>query len=186
MQIDIYNTQRKYRLIYADPAWKYRDEMAFKRVRASPAGAKKQYNLMSIEEICNLPVKDITDKNAVCFLWVTTAFLPEGLRVLEAWGFNYKVSIYWYKINYMGMGYWFRNSVEQCFIGIHGKVKAFNKQYANVIRAKPKKHSQKPRKIYQIMESVDLAPKIELFAREQKESWDCWGNEIPRTIQKRL
>ncbi len=90
----------------------------------------------------------------------------------------------------LGMRYWFRNQVEVLLIGVKGKVKAFRLQKANFLQTKAGKHSQKPKQFYGLLEMISkkfsLEPKIELFARERREGWDVWGNEIPNTIQRLL
>jgi N6-adenosine-specific RNA methylase IME4 len=32
----------------------------------------------------------------------------------------------------------------------------------------------------EMIEKVSYAPRIELFAREEYESWDCWGDGIKK------
>jgi N6-adenosine-specific RNA methylase IME4 len=84
----------------------------------------------------------------------------------------------------LGLGYWFRGQVEVCFLGVRGNIKAFRSQEPNFIQTKARAHSQKPDHLYGIIETLNLNPKIELFAREQREGWDTWGNQIPKTMQK--
>ena len=83
MKIDIYNTSKKYSIIYADPPWSYRDKKC-------NGNCEEHYTTMKIEDICNLPVRNITEKDSILFLWVTYPMLKEGLKVIEAWGFKYK------------------------------------------------------------------------------------------------
>ena len=181
---------KKYRIIYADPPWKYNDDMEFKKYRPNPAGAESHYKCMTIDEIKSLPIKNIANKDSCLFLWATVPLLPEALEVLNEWGYRYKTSIFWRKIMSLGMGYWFRGQVEVLLFGIKGKVKAFRCQKANVIQTKVRKHSQKPDEVYVIIEEIsqkfNLNPKIELFARHKREGWDVWGNEVPKDTQKIL
>jgi len=176
-----------YKLVYADPPWSYDN---VRTGGSFSSGASQKYNTLSLKEICELSVKEIIAKDSVLFLWVTVPLLPYGIKVLESWGFTYKTAIFWRKIMSLGMGFWFRNQVEILLVGIKGKVKAFRLQRANFIQTKVGKHSQKPMEIYGLLETIskkfDLEPKIELFARERREGWDSWGNELPDTIQKLL
>ena len=111
----------KYQIIYADPPWQYRN--------AKGTGvAENHYKTMSVEEICSLPVKEWTNKNAVLFLWVTCPQLPEAFKVMKAWGFEYKtVGFVWLKPKragdgyVLGMGYWTRSNVEICLMARKGK-----------------------------------------------------------------
>ena len=170
---------KKYQVIYADPPWGY---MQKKVGREYKHGASQKYSVMSIDEIKSLNISNIILDDSVLFLWVTTPLLPDGIDVLRSWGFDYKTSLYWNKKNSLGLGYWFRNNVEVCLVGIRGDVKAFRLQIPNVINEQPKGHSKKPMKMYSIIESLDLKPRIELFARDQREGWDCYGDQLNDTI----
>ena len=172
---------KKYKLVYADPPWEYSQK---KVGRGYKHGAEQKYNLLSIEDIKNLGITKITKENSVLFLWVTVPLLPYGFEVIKSWGFEYKTSLYWNKKNSLGLGNWFRNNVEQCLIGIRGNVKAFNLQIPNIIEVHPNGHSKKPKCMYPILESLDLDPKIELFARDHREGWDVYGDELNNTMQR--
>ncbi len=81
------------------------------------------------------------------------------------------------------MGYWFRGQVEECWLGIRGKVKAFRLQIPNFIQTKALRHSQKPEEVRHIIEQTQLNPRIELFARKKTNDWDAWGDEIESDIK---
>lgn len=170
---------KKYQIIYADPPWSYRNKNTGGSMK-SGAGAK--YPTMSIQEICELPVKEIADKNSVLFLWATVPLLPEIFEVLPAWGFKYKTMLTWRKIMSLGMGFWFRGQCEHLILGVRGKVKAFRLQEANFIQCKALRHSQKPEEFRQLIERAIInmpeQNKIELFARQKTDGWDAWGNEV--------
>ena len=148
------------------------------------SGSASKYKVLSVDEICTLPVKDITEKDGVLFLWATTPLLPDAFKVMAAWGFKYKTAIYWRKIMSLGMGFWFRGQVELCLLGIKGKVKAFRSQRPNFIQCKVGKHSEKPEEFLELIEPYVLKPAIELFARRKRESgiWDVWGDEVESDI----
>lgn len=96
MFIDIHNTDKKYNIIYADPPWKYR---AYSK-KGLGRSAESHYPTMSIEDICSLPVEKIADRDSVLFMWVTFPTLKEALKVIEAWGFEYKTAGFvWIKQN---------------------------------------------------------------------------------------
>jgi N6-adenosine-specific RNA methylase IME4 len=142
------------------------------------SGSIQKYDTMDLQDIKELPVEKIASKNSVLFLWATTPLLPEAFEVMSAWGYQYKTAIYWRKIMSLGMGFWFRGQVELCLLGVRGKVKAFRCQKCNFIQSKVRKHSQKPNEFFDLINPVVPCPKIELFAREQKNGWESWGNEI--------
>jgi N6-adenosine-specific RNA methylase IME4 len=77
------------------------------------------------------------EKDSVCFLWITVPLLPDGFKVLEAWGYKYKTMITWRKIMSLGMGFWWRGQTEHLLFGIKGKIKAFRMQEKNIIEAHP-------------------------------------------------
>jgi len=174
MKIDIFNTDKKYQIIYADPPWHYRN---VKTGGSMNSGASAKYPVLNMADIMALPVPRISDKSSVLFLWATTPLLPDCLSVLQAWGYRYKTAIYWRKIMSLGMGFWFRGQVEVCLMGTRGKVKAFRIQQPNFIQSKAREHSRKPDEVYSLIEQTNLQPRVELFARRQVEGWDCWGNE---------
>lgn len=126
MTVDIFNTDKKYSIIYADPPWKYNDRMVMKGVHGNIRGAESFYNTMTLEDIKALPVKEITEKNAILFLWVTMPFLPQTQEVMESWGFKYKTCGFtWIKTTktgkiHTGMGHYTRGNAELCLIGVRG------------------------------------------------------------------
>ena len=176
--------KNKYQVIYGDPPWQYRSKMPTTARR--PTGMGKSltpdyyYETMSLDDIKNLPIREITDADSVCFLWTTNPMLREGLEVLEAWGFKYITTITWHKTNGKGPGYWFRGMTEHLLFGKKGKVKSFRSLIKNFQTHKTIRHSQKPDLFREIIERVTptLNPKIELFARKRYSGWDCWGNEV--------
>lgn len=177
---------KKYSIIYCDPPWSYRNKKVFGKFHNKDGyvdgGCLSKYDTLSLSELKEIPIKDIADKACALFLWATTPLLPEALEVMEAWGFSYKTSLYWRKIMSLGMGYWYRGQVEQLLLGVKGKLKAFHIQRANIIQTKVHSHSQKPDEFYELIEMTALEPKIELFARNKREGWDCWGNEVESDI----
>lgn len=181
---------KKYQIILADPPWSYRDQ-------GCQGTMANHYKGMKIEDICNLPIGKIADKNCVLFLWATYPMLKEALQVIEAWGFIYKtIAFQWIKLNpksktpFYGLGRWTRGNTEPCLLATKGKPKRVSKSVFQLIQEPRGKHSQKPnqarvkiRKLCgDIWDGVDIN-RIELFARE-KTDWfgDVWGNEVESDI----
>ena len=172
---------KKYQVIYADPPWSYRD-----KCNAGARGAAFKYDTMTIDDIKALPVQDIADTDCVLFLWATMPLLPEAIDTMKAWGFQYKtVGFTWIKMNkvtpslFWGMGNWSRSNAELCLLGVKGKPKRIDKGVHSVIQSPIERHSKKPDeardRIVRLMGDVS---RIELFARQQTEGWDVWGNEV--------
>ena len=184
MKVDIFNTDKKYDIIYADPAWSYRD-----RALAGNRGAGCKYDVMSMQDIKELPIKVIATDDCVLFMWVTMPMLEEAFSVMRAWGFEYKTCAFtWVKQNkksdslFWGMGNWTRANAEICLLGVRGKPKRADAGVHSVILSHIEEHSKKPAetrdRIVKLMAGERLN-KIELFARQAVEGWDCWGNEAP-------
>ena len=178
--IEFKKIKKKYQIIYADPPWQYRNK---KTGNSMKSGSASKYPTLSLEEICALNVRELAHKDSVLFLWITVPLLPDGLKVMDSWGFKYKTALFWRKIMSLGMGFWFRGQVEILLMGVRGKVKAFRIQKANILQLKVGKHSQKPVEFRELIESIGLSPRIELFARQKIEGWDIWGNEIENDIE---
>ena len=182
MKVDIYNTEKKYSVIYAAPPWHYD---AWKKGKGI---AENHYNTMKIEEIIEMKdiIQKISDKNCVLFLWGTFPCLLEGLRTLHEWGFKYKTCGFtWIKRNkvsdtwFFGLGHWTRANAEICLIAIKGTIKRVSNKVSQIVDTHIEEHSRKPEIVRdRIVELVGDLPKIELFARKNADGWDCWGNEI--------
>ncbi len=148
--------------------------------------AESHYPTMSIDDICSLPVEKITEKDSILFMWVTFPTFKEALKVIEAWGFEYKTAGFvWVKQNkktptlFWGMGFWTRANSELCIIATKGHPKRISAGVHQVIMSKIEEHSKKPDETRnRIVELFGDLPRIELFARQQADGWDCWGNEV--------
>ena len=176
MKIDIYKTNNKYKTIYADPPWNESGGGKIKR------GADKHYSLMKTKDIIALPVSEIADNNCHLYLWVTNNFLKDGLTVMEAWGFRYVTTITWMK-DRIGLGQYYRGMTEHCLFGVKGNLPykmldGKRQQGRTGFVASKTIHSEKPIEMRQMIETVSYDPRIELFARQLIDGWDCWGNEV--------
>ena len=170
---DVEVKDKKYRIIYADPPWKYGNSM--------PLGTTEPqdyYLLMDTMDICAMPIKDITEKDAVLFLWSTSPHLPEALEVAKAWGFTYKTTFIWDKIKH-NMGHY--NSVRHEILLVCTKgacTPDVKRLFDSVVSEERTEHSKKPNVFREIIETIyTYGNKIELFARESPEGWDVFGNQ---------
>ena len=173
---------KKYNIIYADPAWHFKTYSN----KGEKRSAIQHYDCLNINDICNLPVNDIADDDCILFIWVIDSMLPEALQVIKKWNFKYKtVAFTWVKQNkisdgyFTGMGYWTRCNPEQCLLATKGNPKRISKAVRQLIISKRQEHSKKPDEIRKrVVELCGDLPRIELFARQKTEGWDSWGNEI--------
>lgn len=156
------------------------------RIRDSGGGAMGHYPTMSFEDIKNLPIKDITDDNCALFLWTTFPYLKQQIELFEAWGFEYKtLGFSWIKTNknnnnpFFGIGYYSKSNCEICLLGIKGKMKPISNKVSSCIISPKMEHSRKPQEVRdRIVKLFGDIPRIELFARQYDDGWDCWGNEV--------
>lgn len=176
----------QYQVIYADPPWSYQDKRTTGKNKAG--GAENHYNTMSIEDIKQLPVKDISADTCLLFMWATFPLMPIWNEVMISWGFEYKtLGFNWIKTYpksgkiCLGVGSYTRSNSEVCLIGIKGKGSSLIKDHtiSNQVIAPRERHSAKPQVFRDlIVQMVGDVPKIELFARQTSPGWDVWGNEI--------
>ena len=178
MKIDIFNSNKKYKTIYLDPPWEEKGGGKIKR------GADRHYKTMKLDEIAQLPISKLADQNGChLYMWVTNNHLQKGLSLLKEWGFEYITTITWQK-DRMGLGQYFRGITEHCLFASTKRrlpYKVINgKRIQGLTGFYEKKtiHSRKPVKMRKMIEQVSYEPRIELFARECFEGWDCWGNEV--------
>lgn len=175
--IDIFTTKEKFRVIYADPCWSYNDKCEAGGVQSR--GAEGVYPTMSIEQICALPVKEITEDNSVLFLWVTSPLLEDSFKVIKEWGFKYKSSFVWDKIAH-NMGHY--NSVRHEFLLVCTKGSCtpdFVKLFDSVQSIERTEHSKKPKEFRDIIDTLyTYGNKLEMFSRDKNDGWFVWGNMI--------
>ena len=184
--IDLPN--KKYNVIYADPPWHYGSKSAVNNTTGSAIKPlSDHYSTMSLQELKNMPIKNMTKDDAACFMWVTDSHIDEALEVLRSWGFAYKtIAFNWVKTTSKGnycknVAPWTMKSSEICLLGIKGRMTKY-KQANNIeslVIAQRTQHSQKPNEVRKRIEDLfgDL-PRIELFARQKTDGWDVWGDEI--------
>ena len=166
---------RTFPVIYADPPWKFK---AYSDVTGMDRAADNHYPTMDLEAIKALPVPAGAD--AALLLWATAPMLVEALEVMAAWGFTYKSQIVWTK-DRIGTGYWARNMHEILLIGTKGSIPAPppGARPHSAVQAQVGAHSRKPDVFYDIIEAMFPGlPKLELFARRQREGWHSHGQEV--------
>jgi N6-adenosine-specific RNA methylase IME4 len=164
------NLSGLYDIVSVDPPWNYGRKY-------DPDGSRiaNPYPEMSTDEIKKLKIP--FNKDSICFLWTTHKFLPESFKILNEWGFEYKATMVWNKLN-IGMGYWFRMQCEFCLLGIKGNPMWLNKSFPEIIEEKKREHSRKPDSFYELVDKICLGRKLEYFSREKRNGWDIFGNDI--------
>jgi N6-adenosine-specific RNA methylase IME4 len=174
---------RRFGAILADPPWRFANrtgKMAPEHRRLS------RYGTMELPEIMALPVAEIAAEPAHLYLWVPNALLPEGLAVMQAWGFAYKSNLVWHKVRRdggsdgRGVGFYFRNVTELILFGVRGKAARTlppGRRQVNLLASQKREHSRKPDELYELIEACSPGPRLELFARGTRPEWQAWGNQ---------
>lgn len=175
--------KRQFATILADPPWRFQNKTG----KVAPEHRRlSRYGTLSLEEIAALPVQHIAAPVSHLYLWCPNALLPQGLSVLEAWGFRYKSNIVWHKVRKdggsdgRGVGFYFRNVTELVLFGVRGKnarTRAAGRRQVNYLATRKREHSRKPDELFSIIEGCSPGPYLELFARGMRPNWVVWGDE---------
>jgi N6-adenosine-specific RNA methylase IME4 len=175
--IDIMATDKKFRVIYADPPWQYPGEQHGKE--AQDTVLNSHYPTMPTCDIADLPVKNITEKDAVLFIWTTWPKLFETQEIINAWGFKYKSGCVWDKVKH-NVGYYFSVRSELLLLATRGScLPDMPTLDDNVISIERTEHSVKPKEFIALIDKMyPIGKRIELFCRENKmTNWHFWGNQ---------
>ena len=178
-----FSAGRRFGTILVDPPWQFTNRTG----KVAPEHKRlSRYATMTLKDIKTLPVQKAAADVCHLYLWVPNALLPEGLAVMEAWGFKYKSNLVWHKIRKdggsdgRGVGFYFRNVTEVLLFGVRGKnartLKAGRRQ-VNYFCSRKREHSRKPDEQYAIIEACSAGPYLELFARGERKGWASWGNQ---------
>lgn len=179
-----------WRTVLADPPWRFTNRTG----KVAPEHRRlDRYSTLDLDSICALPVATVAAPDAHLYLWVPNALLPEGLRVMEAWGFRYVSNLIWAKRRKdggpdgRGVGFYFRNVTEPILFGVRGSMRTLPpaRSQVNMIESRKREHSRKPDEQYELIERCSPGPYLELFARHPRPGWVVWGDEaapelIPR------
>jgi N6-adenosine-specific RNA methylase IME4 len=166
---------------YADPPWHFRNWSA----KGTGRNAISHYDCL---DFAALPVAEAAADDCALFLWAIDPLLPRAIELIKAWGFDYKtVAFYWVKLNsaakhdadfFTGLGYWTRANPEQCLLATGGKPMRHGKDVRRLVVEKRREHSRKPDCVRERIERLVAGPYLELFSRETKQGWECWGNQV--------
>lgn len=159
---------RRYRCLLVDPPWDV--------LQNGARGAIKHYDLMTMDEIRDMPVGDLVEDDAHLWLWVTNGTLRAGYDIAEAWGFTVRSPLTWVKFR-LGLGVYLRNSTEHLLFATKGNAPVRYRSQPTWINAPVQDHSHKPEEQYALIERISPGPYLELFARRHQPGWHVWGND---------
>lgn len=190
--------------IVADPPWDYSRKLSYggtsgyspvHQSRGGSRGAANHYATLTLEQLKELPVEAVAAERAHLYLWTTSAFVVEAHVLAEVWGFAPKVLVPWIKTKgqsgkaiveadgdmyagvRMGMGVYIRHCAEFILFCVRGKAPTRRNDALGVIFAPRREHSEKPSEAYELIESLSVAPRLELFGRSPRAGYSVWGDE---------
>lgn len=124
-----------------------------------------------------------TEENSILFLWTIEKYLFEAENIAKKLGYKLHSRKIWNKINGIPTAFTIRFGHEYLLYMWKGKfipvAKDERGKIHSVFTEMPVRHSQKPEVSFEIIERLyPTLDKIELYARKERDGWDCWGNEI--------
>lgn len=185
MRIDIYNTDKQYDLILADPPWK-QAKSGKKKVRPISSGTELDYPVCSLDEIKEhlRQAVSLTSENSILFLWTIDKYLFEAQQIAEELGYKLHARMIWNKVTGIPAAFTVRYGHEYLLYMYKGKLTPVATEERGKIHTvfteKAQRHSQKPEISYEIINRLyPKSKKLELYARQEHEGYDVWGNEVP-------
>ena len=196
MKIDIFNTDKKYSLVLADPPWKLDN---VKTGGSMKSGAAAKYRTMSTYDLCCMPIRYLLEDDCILFMWYLNSMPEDAIQLGKSWGFKKFLSmngLVWKKLTKhgkinLGMGNGTRASTESVMIMYNGSLSRLikDKSIRNIFeakmpfdenkRGKPYIHSAKPDEFFNIIDKLcGDVPRLELFSRKERLGWDCFGDEV--------
>lgn len=182
--VDIFITDKKYNVIYADPPWAYRQkQMNFQNYdegKKYENGVNEHYPTMKLDELKALPVNKIGADDCLLYMWATSPNLDIAIELGKSWGFEYKTVAFVWDKQRTNYGFYTLSQCELCLAFKKGRIpKRAVTNVRQFLSEKLERHSEKPAKIRERIDAMyGHLPRIELFARQQANEWDCWGNEV--------
>lgn len=193
MKIDIYNTDKKYNLVLADPPWDFNNK---KTGGSMVSSAKSKYRTTSTYDLCCMPVRYLLEDDCILFMWYVNSMPEDAIQMGKAWGFTKFLSmngLVWHKktkndLTHFGMGHGTRASTESVMIMYNGSLSRLikDKSIRNLFEAKMPVdesnnyiHSAKPDEFFNLIDKLcGDVPRLEMFSRKERVGWDCFGDGV--------
>lgn len=179
-----------WKTVLADPPWRFTNRTG----KVAPEHRRlDRYSTLDLDAICDIPVPTVAARDSHLYLWVPNALLPEGLKVMDAWGYRYVSNVIWAKRRKdggpdgRGVGFYFRNVTEIILFGVRGSMRTLPhaRSQVNMIETRKREHSRKPDEQYGFIEACSPGPYLELFARHPQPGWTAWGDESADDVTPR-
>jgi N6-adenosine-specific RNA methylase IME4 len=144
--------------------------------------AADRYRTMSLDELAALPIEQLAAPDSHLYVWIGATRIPDGLRLVDAWGFTFVALLTWKKPS-IGLGTWWRYQSEHLIHARRGNLRT-QPGLSNVFDApRSRKHSAKPEIAYTRIAEASPGPYLEFFAREPRAGWTVWGDELKETTE---
>ena len=180
------NITVKYNTIVLDPPW----DIPMSGITKTRPNRSRElaYNTMSIDEIKNMPIKDIAQVGAHVYMWTTNKMLEHTWGIFEKWGVNYHLTLVWVKPNGIPPCFAYKFATEFLVLGFFGKpMQKFSKNVQlNWLKATSGKHSEKPVDFYNLIKEMSPSPRMDIFARKRHDGFESWGLEVEEDGQRFL
>ncbi|WP_237083928.1 MT-A70 family methyltransferase [Mycobacteroides abscessus] len=179
-----------WKTVLADPPWRFTNRTG----KVAPEHRRlDRYSTLDVDAICDIPVSQVAARDAHLYLWVPNALLPDGIRVMQAWGYRYVSNVIWAKRRKdggpdgRGVGFYFRNVTEIILFGVRGSMRTLPhaRSQVNMIETRKREHSRKPDEQYAFIEACSPGPYLELFSRHPQPGWSGWGDEAGEDVVPR-
>lgn len=185
MKVDIYDTHKKYGIIYTDPPWK-QTKGNMRKCRPNQ-GKELDYQTLNMEEIKEIHrhvTENLCEEKHNIFMWTIDKYLHGTEQMMKELGYELHARFIWDKENGVSPAFTVRFSHEYLlWFYRKGKIlmpyEEMRGKYTTVLREQSTKHSKKPICAYEMIENMfPNVEKLEMFARNEHDGWDCWGNEV--------
>lgn len=161
--------------IELDPPWSYEERGL--AAGGTGRGVEHQYPTMSLAEIADLPISEMAADGCHLYLWATNTHLRDTFGLVDSWGFAFKTLLTWVKPR-IGLGSHFRNNTEHVVFAVRGTLPLLRRDVPTGHAWPIGRHSQKPDAFYALVEECSPGPRVRLFARDARDGWESWGNEL--------
>ena len=185
----IYKIHMKYQVILSDPPWRQR-KGGTKAVRPNSSGKELDYPVLSMADIFNYQDKalEIADENHVLFLWTIEKYLTDAEQLVKDLGYKLHARMIWNKVTGIPAAFTIRYGHDYLLYCYRGKLLPVAKEERGKIHSvfteQVSRHSKKPQISYDIIERLyPDTNKLEMVARDKRDGWDVWGNEIQNDIE---
>lgn len=165
--------KKRYKTICLDYPWPV-EKMALYKFKLSDTNL--DYPTVPVEEAYRIPMQELLEPDAHVYFWTTHRFLPVSFDILKSWGLKYNCCLTWVKQSGM-VPFGFQFNSEFVLFAKNGSLPHQNMGERVVFYENSRQHSRKPECFFELVKRCSPPPRLEMFARQPREGFDCWGND---------